>query len=75
MPSCVCPGCAVHHITCTVQPRGRTGMGQLFSFARVRWWNIVQVRMLHLKKRGKGIWSTPSPVKLGRETGSSPKET
>ena len=26
-------------------------MGQMFSFARVVWWNIVQVRMLHRLNR------------------------
>ena len=31
----------------TTQPRGHTGMGQVFTFARVGWWNIVHVRMLH----------------------------
>ena len=27
-------GCAVHHLACTVQPKGRTRMGQVFTFAR-----------------------------------------
>ena len=35
------------YLACTVQPRGHTGMGQVFTFAGMRWWNIVQVRMLH----------------------------
>ena len=26
---------------------GHTGMQQVFTFAHVGWWNIVQVRMLH----------------------------
>ena len=40
--------CTVHNLACTVQPRGHTGMGQVFTFASMRgWWNIVQVRMLH----------------------------
>ena len=28
----------VHHLACTVQQ-----IGQVFTFARVGWWNIVQV--------------------------------
>ena len=39
-------GCTGHHLACTVQPGvGCTGMGQVFAFAHVEWWNIVQVRM------------------------------
>ena len=44
---CILLGCAVHHLACTAQPRGHTGLGQVFLFAYVRWWNIVQVKMLH----------------------------
>ena len=40
-------GFAVHHLACTAQPKGQTGMGQVIAFARVGWWNIVQVVMLH----------------------------
>ena len=29
-----------------MQSSGCTGMVQVFTFARVEWWNIVQVRML-----------------------------
>ena len=28
------PFCAVHHLACTVQPRGHAEIGQVFTFAR-----------------------------------------
>ena len=30
---CTPLGCAVHHLPCTAQPKERTGMGQVFTFA------------------------------------------
>ena len=34
IPMCMCPwGCTVHHSACTVQPRGYTGMRQVFTIA------------------------------------------
>ena len=33
--SCMPLGCAVHHVACTEQLQGHTGMGQVFTFARV----------------------------------------
>ena len=41
-------GCSVHHLACTVQARGCIGMRQVFTFAPVGYWNIMQVGMLHL---------------------------
>ena len=40
-------GCVVHHLAFTAEPRELTGMGQVFTFARMEWWNIVQVVILH----------------------------
>ena len=39
-------GCAVRHLACTVQAMMHTGMEQVFAFAHVGLWNIVQARML-----------------------------
>ena len=46
-PSVYAPrwGCTGHHLACTLQPRECTGMGKVFIFACVGWWNIVQMRM------------------------------
>ena len=33
------------HMYCTA--RGHTGMEQVFTFARVEWWSMVEVGMLH----------------------------
>ena len=41
--------CVVHHLACTMQPKGHTGIGQMFPFLHMGWWNIVQVKMLHWK--------------------------
>ena len=35
-------GCTVHHLACSVQPRGQTRTGQVLTFARVGWCDIVQ---------------------------------
>ena len=44
MPICIFSwGCVAHHFACTVQSRGHTGLGQMFTFACVEPWNIVQV--------------------------------
>ena len=36
-----------YYLAFSAQPREYTGMGQVFTFARVGWWNIVQMRILH----------------------------
>ena len=54
--SCVSPWlrstsfCAVDHLVCTALPRGHTTIRQVFTFAHVLWWNIVQVRILHRRQ-------------------------
>ena len=40
-------GCTVHNLTCTVQLKEEPGMGRVFVFACVGWWNTTQVRLLH----------------------------
>ena len=35
------------HSTSTVQSRWHAGMGQVFTFTLLVWWNFVKVRMLH----------------------------
>ena len=47
--TCLCMplDCTVHRLARAVQLWGHTGMGQMFTIARVGWWNNVQVRMLH----------------------------
>ena len=45
-------GCLVHYSACTVQPNVCTAVDQVFTFARVGWLNIMQMRMLH--QGGKG---------------------
>ena len=42
--------CPVHLLAVLPHPRGCTRMGQVFIIARVGWWNIVAVRMLHWGK-------------------------
>ena len=43
-------GCEHIILACTAQPRGYTGMGKVFRSARVGWWDIVQVGMLHRQR-------------------------
>ena len=46
--TCLCmpTDCTVYHLASTVQPSLQIGMGQVFKFAHVIWWNILQMRML-----------------------------
>ena len=45
----VCPSSIIHHLACVAKAMGHTRIEQVFTFAHVEWWNIVQVRMLHQK--------------------------
>ena len=46
---CTPTHCTLHHLVCPVGCPGNIGMGQVFTFARVGWWNIVQNTMIHRK--------------------------
>ena len=45
MPVCERPWVVVFRSACA--GGGGAAVGQVFTFERVGWWNIVQVRMLH----------------------------
>ena len=71
-------GCKVYHLACTAQPKCRTGMGKVFTLARVGQFNIVQMRKLHRKRKGAtGHWtegfspSQPQPAPASASTTSS----
>ena len=44
---CTFLGFAVHYLVCIAQSSEHIGMGKVFIFARVGWWDIVQLIMFH----------------------------